>query len=461
MMKLNYRWIWFIAARYIFRKQKKSPSPVLSILGIATGVLALIVIIAVMNGFQMGFIESILEISSYHLRVGPVNEDAANFGNPLPQLPRLRGTAAAAEEAGAFALTIPGVEAAVPFLEFQALVRGRRGGQYAALVRGLPEDALHRDTGMAWRLEFEEGSFDLTNARNILLGAELIRRLGLKMGDEITLFSIPSLFSAGDSEDEYPGLLTFTVAGVFRTGFYEYDTGWAFVNIERAAAFSDAGATLGIKLKNRFHDQRALELVRAALETRPGLGEAAFTSWRDYNRSFFGALRTEKLFMFILVGLIFIVVGLNIYQAQRRAVLEHREDIGLLRAVGGGERAVRLVFVCDGIIIGFTGAASGMILGLLIASNIPQFFTIMENIVNGIIHIVNSIVSIFGAGGGVGGGFSFFSPAVFYIKEIPSRIIPQEAVLIFMFGFLSALAAAWFASRKVSRILVAEVLRYE
>jgi len=434
---MNFRWIWFIAARYIFRKQKKSPSPVLSILGIATGVLALIVIIAVMNGFQLGFIESILEISSYHLRLGPLSETEA-------------------EEAGAAVLNIPGIEAAVPFREFQALVRGRRGGQHAALVRGLPADALMRDAAMARQLEFEEGSFDLSDERNILLGAELFRRLGFRIGEEITLYSIPSLFAAGD--DDNAGLISFVIAGVFRTGFYEYDTGWAFVNIKSAASFSDTGPVLGLKLKNRFHDQRALELARAKLES--SLENAAFTSWRDYNRSFFGALRTEKLFMFILVGLIFIVVGLNIYQAQRRAVLEHREDIGLLRAVGGGERSVRLIFVCDGAIIGFTGAASGLLLGLLIASNIPRFFTIVEYIVNGIIHMVNVIVSIFDTGGTVG-GFSFFSPAVFYIKEIPSRIIPQEAVLIFMFGFLSALAAAWFASRKISRILAAEVLRYE
>ena len=448
--KMNFRWIWFIAARYIFRKQKKSPSPILSILGIATGVLALIVIIAVMNGFQMGFIESILEISSYHLRVGRLD-------------------AAAAEEAADAVLTIPGVEAAVPFQEFQALVRGRRGGQHAALVRGLPADALVRDTGMAGRLVFEEGGFDLADDHNdkrkILLGAELIRRLGLRMDDEVTLFSIPSLFSVGADEDA--ALITFTIAGVFRTGFYEYDTSWAFVGMESAAQFSNTGPVLGIKIKNRFHDQRTLELVHAALEGRPGadksaLENAVFSSWRDYNRSFFGALRTEKLFMFILVGLIFIVVGLNIYQAQRRSVLEHREDIGLLRAVGGGERAVQLVFVCDGAIIGLTGAVSGLILGLLLASNIPQFFTIMEGIVNFIIHIVNSIAGIFGAVGGVSSaGFSFFSPAVFYLKEIPSRIIPQEAVLIFMFGLLSALAAAWFASRKISRIQVAEVLRYE
>jgi len=438
---MKIRWILFIAARYIFRKQKKSPASALSILGIATGVLALVVIIAVMNGFQLGFIESILEISSYHLRIGNVTDG------------HLTETAAADA-----VLAVPGVEAAVPFLEFQALIRGRRGGQQAAVVRGLPPDVLQRDAAMARRLEFEEGFFDLNDERKILLGAELVRRLGVRMGDEITLYSIPSLFSAGDNEDEDAGLVTFMVAGVFRTGFYEYDAGWAFVNIESAAAFCDTGPVLGIKLKNRFHDQRALELVRAALQSN----NAALTSWRDYNRSFFGALRTEKLFMFILVGLIFIVVALNIYQAQRRAVLEHREDIGLLRAVGGGERAVRLIFICDGAIVGFTGAASGLVLGLLIASNISGFFTIMENVVNGIIHVVNSIINIFQGGTGVhGGGFSFFSPAVFYIKEIPSRIIPQEAVLIFMFGFFSALLAAWFASRTISRIQVAEVLRYE
>ena len=446
---MNFRWIWFIAARYIFHKQKKSPSPVFSILGIAVGVFALIVIIAVMNGFQLGFIESILEISSYHLRAGPVTAGHAET---------------AAEEAAAVVLDIPGVEAAVPFLEFQALVRGRRGGQYAALVRGLPADALYRDTAMARRLEFEEGSFDLTDdlddTRKILLGVELARRLGLKMGDDITLYSIQSLFSAAaENSGDGAGLLVFTVAGIFRTGFYEYDTGWAFVGMESAAQFSDNGPVLGIKLKNRFHDQRALELARAGLQTRPGLN-AELSSWRDYNRSFFGALRTEKLFMFILVGLIFIVVGLNIYQAQRRTVLEHREEIGLLRAIGGGEKAVRLIFVCDGAIIGFTGAASGLILGLLVASNIPLFFSVVEKIVNFIIHIVNIISNILRLGG-IGGGFSIFSPAIFYIKEIPSRIIPQEAVLIFMFGLLSALLAAWFASRRVSRILVAEVLRYE
>jgi len=437
---MRFKWIPFIAARYIFRPRNKSPSSVLSILGIGVGVFALVVIIAVMNGFQLSFIESILEISSYHLRAGSV-------------------PASRTEQAGEALLSVPGIEAVVPYREFQALTRGERGGQHAVIVRGVEESAFMHDRGMASRLEFLEGFFDIADEQSALLGSELARRLGVKTGEEITLYSVPSIFAAFDDQDADGGMKSFTVTGIFRTGFYDCDTSWAFIGIDSARAFSDADPVLGIKLKNRFYDRQALELARKSLAAIPGLEGAELSSWRDYNRSFFGALRTEKLFMFILVGLIFIVVGLNIFQAQRRAVLEHREEIGLLRAVGGGESAVRLIFVFDGAIVGFTGAAAGLVLGLLVASDISAFFTVIESIVNFFIYIINGIAGIFGAG--YLGKFAFFSPAVFYVKEIPTRIIPREAVIIFLFGFLSALLAAWFASRKVSRIRPAEVLRYE
>jgi lipoprotein-releasing system permease protein len=120
---------------------------------------------------------------------------------------------------------------------------------------------------------------------------------------------------------------------------------------------------------------------------------------------------------------------------------------------------VRFVFVLDGAIIGFTGASIGLIIGLAVALNISGFFTLVENIVNWFIDILNILASFLGIG--MAGIFSVFSPAIFYIKEIPSRILPFEVALIFMFGFISAVAAAWFASRKISKIEPAEVLRYE
>jgi len=432
---LKKAWIWFVASRYIFKG--RGSSPVLSVLGIAVGVLALIVIIAVMNGFQLGFIESILEISSYHLRLESVPQ------NRVAELLEA-------------VLSVPGIKAAVPFREFQALARGRRSGQQAVLVRGLPENVLEIDRVMGSRLDFEAGFFDISDHGSVILGAELARRLGLRLGDYVTMFSISGILSAQDEG----GLENFLITGIFRTGYYEYDCSWAFVNIESNNFFmNESDIKIGIKIVNRFQDRYSLEQVKKKLLPLPGFEEIEFSSWRDYNRSFFGALRTEKLFMFILVGLIFIVVGLNIFQSQRRSVLQRREEIGLLRAVGGTERAVRFVFVCDGAIIGFTGAAAGLVVGLIIASNIQQFFTLVESVVNAFIGIINILAHLFGAG--QAGNFAVFSPAIFYIKEIPSRILPQEVVIIFLFGFMSALAAAWFASRKAARIQPAEVLRYE
>jgi lipoprotein-releasing system permease protein len=416
----------------------------LAILGIATGVLALTVILAVMNGFQLGFIESILEISSYHLRV-----ESFPPGEPGEELREKMNN-------------LPSIKAAVPFREIQGIVRGRRTGQHGAVVRGVPPDALEQDPGMAQELVFESGAFDLADENAVLLGVELARRIGVEPGDWISLISVGGDLFSGTGEGPEAENTRFLVTGVFRSGYYEYDLGWGFININRAEKMEDpsGGLSLGIKLKNRWQDRTGMDQVRKLLDAQ-GEGTAEVSSWRDYNRAFFGALRTEKLFMFILVGLIFIVVGLNIFQAQRRSVLERREDIGLLRAVGATDMAVRLVFVWDGFIIGLAGAGIGLGLGLLISCNIETFFTLLEGMVNFFIHILNMISSLFLGTEAAGEGFAIFSPTVFYIKGIPSRLIPHEVLLIFLFGFLSALLAAWFASGRVSRTRPAEVLRYE
>ena len=435
---LKFKWIGFVAGRYISRDRRNSPAAIFSVLGIAVGVLALIVIIAVMNGFQMSFIESILEISSGHIRVSdfPDENDSDDLLNQIR--------------------SVPGVVSAVPFRETSVLVRGRVANPRGALVRGLPPDALERDPGLASQLEMVSGSFDLHSPDGIVLGVELARHLSVFTGDTITVLG----FSGGllpDDEDD----LVYTVKGIFHCGFYEYDLGWAFINIDRAAALagSDNKSTLGIKLANRWQDQRFMNEISRLLDNFPSADSAAITSWRDYNRVFFGALRTEKLMMFILVGLIFIVVGLNIYQAQRRSVLERREEIGMLRALGATDRAVRMVFVLDGFIIGFTGAMIGVAAGLLVAFNISAFFSIMEIIVNFFINLINIIAGLFGFGRQ--GVFAIFSPAIFYIKGIPSRVVPLEVVLIFLFGFLSSLLAAFFASGRISKTRPAEILRYE
>jgi lipoprotein-releasing system permease protein len=431
------RWIGFVAGRYVSRGRRNSPTSVFSVLGIATGVLALTVIIAVMNGFQLGFIESILEISSCHVRVEGLNSADAGLMDELR--------------------SVPGVLSVLPFQEINVLLRGRSASPRGALIRGVPPGALALDPGLASRLEMEDGFFDLGDPFSIVLGGELARHLFVDAGDEISLLSI----TGGIREDESGR--AYRVSGIFRSGFYEYDLGWAFINIDTAEelAGESARTVLGIKLKNRWQDQKTVEKIKEVIASLDsGASAVSVRSWRDYNRSFFGALRTEKLMMFILVGLIFIVVGLNIFQAQRRVVLERREEIGLLRALGASSTAVRLVFVWDGFIIGLAGALLGLVPGLLIAYNIQAFFSLLEWVVNFCVAIFNSVFGFIGGYSGQG-EFAVFSTQIFYLKEIPSRIIPREVVLIFLFGFFSALLAAWFASGKVSATKPAEVLRYE
>lgn len=438
-------WIGFVAFRYIRRKGgRSSASSTLPVLGIAVGVLALTVIIAVMNGFQLGFIETILEVSSYHIRIDGFPADRTDL------LERIE--------------SIDGVASAVPFREVKGILRrsveGRTGRPELAVLRALPVDVLSRDSGLASKIDVEAGAFNTGAEDAIVLGAEAALRSGARVGDRVEFISITNILpalSGDDGEDGGGEASTFTIAGIFRTGFYEYDTGWAFVNMDAAARYTDSASfTVGIKLKNRWRLNEAFERINDTI-AEAGLASAPRVStWRDYNKAFFGALRTEKLMMFVLVGLIFIVVALNIFQGQRRIVLEKRDEIGLLRSIGASELDVRCVFAFNGIIIGLTGALAGMIPALLISTHIKQFFTAIETAVN----LVLEGIAMIGGGGG-GGSFAVFSPAVFYIKEIPSRIIPHEVALIFLFGFLSAALAAWLASKKISSIKPAETLRYE
>jgi lipoprotein-releasing system permease protein len=398
--------------------------------------MALIVVLSVMNGFQMGFIESILEISSYHLRVEA----------PPASAPDLEFTESLR--------SVKGVSAVLPFLELQTIARGSLRAQQGCLVRGVPPDAPALDPGLVSRLEFEEGSFDLSDPSSVLLGAELARTLALEVGDEVAFLSL-----SGSSLDTLaPENASFRVAGIFRSGFYEYDLGWAFIPLEAAARLhgGEAPYVYGVKLSDRWRDEAAV----AAVSRLPGAAGAKVVSWRIFNRAFFGALRTEKVMMFLLVGLIFVVVALNVFQAQRRAALERREELGLLRAVGASAVSVRLVFACDGFLIGLAGATAGLVPGLLVSRNIQAFFSALETAVNAGIGLANWVAYAV-SGSPAADSFSVFSPAVFYIKGIPSRTIPAEAAAVFLFGLASATVASWLASGRAARERPAEVLRYE
>ena len=402
--------------------------------------MTLTVVLAVMNGFQLGFIESIVEVSSYHMQVLP----------PPVGSPGVSPAQAAAIRA------IPSVTAVVPFVERQALVEGAFQRPRACVVRAVPPDLLAEDPSQRPHLAVQEGAFDLTDPRGVVIGAELATAMGARVGDQISLTS----YAAAPGGRPAARRTVMLVKGVFKTGYYDFDSGLLFISLAGADAAWGAGEPLprtwGIKVEDRFSDGRALRAVQQVLA---GTG-ATVESWRAYNRSFFDALFVEKLMMMLLVGLIFLVVGFNVFHSLRRRVLARREEIAVLKALGIPPGRIQAVFVIEGLLIGITGGTVGLAAGLALSVNVDRVFSLVEALVNGLMGFSRALLLPFMTGAR-GGGFSIFSPTYFYLSSVPSRVLPREAFLVALFALLACVAAAWAASRAVSRFRPAEVLRYE
>ena len=422
------------------RREKGYGSSLLSVAGIAVGVMTLTVVLAVMNGFQLGFIESIVEISSYHLQVTAIGTGA----DSRVQEDRLASVLA----------RLPAVTAVVPFLERQALLETPFARPRACTIRAVPADLFRRDPSQQARIGMQEGAFDLGDSHSIVIGSELAAVTGAGVGDLLDLVTLER-GGAGISARRS----AFAVSGIFRTGYYDFDAGLVFLSLSAADALFGGGAaparTLGVKIADRFAENG---VVRAAR----GLPEAAgwrVESWRTYNRAFFDALFMEKLMMLLLVGLIFVVVGFNVYHSLRRTVFEKMEEIAILKALGVPPLQIQAIFVLEGLLIGLVGAAVGLVLGLLLSVNINAVFSLVEAAVNGLLAAASALLSPLTPMDG--GGFSIFSPMYFYLTSVPSRVLLREAYLVVFLALFSCGGAAFAASRAISRSRPAEVLRNE
>ncbi len=433
----NRKWTFFVASRYFNtkRKDKTFASSVLSVVGIAVGMMTLITVIAVMNGFQIGFIEDILEISSFHIRV-PVDEEKFN------------------EDDIEKMLQIRGIRSVLPVLESQTMVKTDFSRFQPCLLRGVPSDMAKYDTRLLEQLNVVETGKSILKKGEILLGIELAAQLGISIGDDMHVISL-----AGDQfRSIAPEQDTFRVIGLFKSGYYEFDRGMGFINLESARniAANNDNLVVGIKLDNRYKDRIAVNRIMSE-ETIPLAGKAV--SWREFNSSFFGALKMEKIAMMVLIGLIFIVVGGNIFQSLKRTVLEKTDEISLLKAVGATGKSLRRVFIFDGVFIGVLGATTGLLLGLLITYNINSIFSIFERVSNALLFVIQQLVNPL-----VGAGMeeiSVFSPRYYYMSEVPVNLPVADALFIYSFAFLSSTTAAFFASKKITEIKPSEVLRYE
>lgn len=410
------------------RKGRSRVTSFLSSLGICFGVMTLITVISVMNGFQMSFIDSIMEVSSYHIQVRGISpEEEYMFEQDCEKDKDIR--------------------ASFSFYEAQSLVVGRNGNQSAALIRALPANIMETDSGFKKEARIWSGDFSLSGSDSIILGTELARKLGVRVGNTVSLFAL----SGGNDVQLLSSDRIFTVKGIIRTGYADINASYAFISLDDAEKYlgKNARKMHGIKLYDTKDDAKVI----ASIKNR--FPEADAESWREYNRSFFGTLRIEKNMLFLLVLIIFVVVAINIFNGMRRTVYERRGEISALSAFGGKKTAIQFIFIMQGFLTGLKGAVPGLAAGLLLSIKMSDIFIIMSKIVYYLQFFCIMLMAPSSA------QFLRENPMYMVYASIPPRIFPGEVLLITVFGIFSSLLASWSASREVLGLAVAEVMRDE
>ena len=431
----NFAWMLFVSKRFakVDRKGLSALTASLSSLGIAFGVMTLIVVMAVMNGFQSGFIESILEISSFHARAIVENqEDFTVVENLLSKNKH--------------------VNAVIPFYDAQGLVVGNNTRQQSAFLRFLPENILEQDDGFAEQVSMSIGEFDLSENKTVI-GYSLAKALNVRVGDTINIFAMSGSSDVNLISDSR----VFEVSGIFTSDYSEINSSFMFFSLDvgKNVLGENAIPHVGIKLANSEKDALVIAQIRKGLEKNQTENSVHMESWRDYNTAFFGALRMEKNLLMFVVLMIFIVVGVNIFNSMRRMVFERREDIAVLSALGATNSRIQAIFILRGLLIGVSGAVVGLLLGVLISVNMDTVFMIISKAVYWVQYFFTMIFNKDNL------SLVTENPMFMYYAEIPTVMKFSETALITAFGLLSALLASWIASKKILKLFAAEVLRYE
>jgi lipoprotein-releasing system permease protein len=408
----------FVGLRYTRAKRRNhfiSFISGISILGIALGIIALVVVLSVMNGFHKEVRERILGMASHAM------------------ITSARGGLEEWPEAISLAGNHPEVVGSAPYVETQAmLVSG--GSVQGAIVRGVNPDLEPRVSNVGEHMvsgalpDLEAGNY------RIVLGRELANLLGATVGDKVTVV-VPkaSITPVGTM----PRLKRFTVSGVFEVGMGDYDRGVALVHIEDAAKLNSLGdAVTGVRL--RLVD--LIEAPRVSRELAAALPGVYYVSdWTDQHRNFFRALRTEKRMMGIILFLIVLVAAFNIVSTMVMVVTEKQSDIAILRTLGASSTSIMWIFVVQGATIGTLGLVIGVAAGVVLSLNVEP--------------IVAAIERAFSV--------QFIDPNLYYISQLPSDLQWRDVAMVASGAVLATLLATFYPAWRASRIHPAEALRYE
>ncbi len=385
-----------------------------SMLGIALGVAALIIVLSVMNGFQKEVRDRMLSVVS-HVEIfapnGQAMQDVATTMRQAKQHPEVIGAA--------------------PFVAAQGLI-ARGEDMKGVIVRGIDPEREGEVTDLAAAnaqvlQQLTPGSF------NIVLGQELAHQMGVQVGDTVTLIA-PSgqVTPAG----VVPRLKQMTVAGTFDSGHYEYDSAMVMLHHEDAQRIFRLEGPTGIRLKlKNLH-----EAPRVVQELSGMITEFLYLrDWTQQNKTWFAAVQVEKRMMFIILTLIVAVAAFNLVSTLVMTVTDKRADIAILRTLGASPASIMGIFMVQGAMVGVIGTFAGLALGLLVACNIDV--------------IVPAIEQALGA--------SFLPKDIYLISKMPSEPQSSDIMPIAIISLILAFVATIYPSWRASRVNPAEALRYE
>jgi lipoprotein-releasing system permease protein len=408
----------FIGLRYTRAKRRNhfiSFISLISMLGMGLGVMALIVVLSVMNGFQK-------EIRARMLGASPHLEVVADGGRMEDWQPILDKVA-----------QNPQVLAAAPYVAGQGMLSFGQSVQ-GVMVRGI--DPLRETAITELANKVKIGRLDSLRSTEfgIVLGSDLARALGVRMGEKVMLIAPQgSITPAG----MMPRLKQFRVVGIFEIGMAPYDNSLALINIVDAQKLFQLGdAVTGISTKLRDIDKAP----DVAGELQQQLPQGLYANdWTHQNSNYFSAVKMEKKMMFIILSLIVAVAAFNIVSTLVMAVTDKQADIAILRTLGASPASIMKIFIVQGVVIGLIGTLMGSIGGILLALNLNVVVPFIEHLF----------------------GVQFLAKDVYYISELPSDLRYHEVILVSGLSFLISLIATLYPSYRASKTQPAEALRYE
>ncbi|MCK4846581.1 MAG: lipoprotein-releasing ABC transporter permease subunit [Deltaproteobacteria bacterium] len=423
----------FIGLRYLRAKRKTSFVSVItfiSILGITVGVSALIIVLAVMTGFEEDLKKKILGINS-HIVVSAFGGSAIYDYNEVTAKIR----------------TVDGVTGASPFIYGQALL-STEDGVMGVVVRGVERETLGDvsilpDKMIDGSLEALDKSFKDTKTQGgvpgIVIGAELANILGVRVGTGVNVVT-PSVRSslAGGSRTG-PRMTRLEVVGIFEVGMYEYDSTLAFISLENAQSFfkvKDSATGIEVKTSDAY---RAEEIRNDIKDVLKGGTPYFARTWMEMNKNLFSALKLEKAAMFIILMLVVMVAALNIISTLIMVVMQKGKEIAILKSLGATSRSIMKIFMIEGVVIGLVGTFLGTVIGLLTALNLEAIVRFIENTFN----------------------FRILPPSIYYIDKLPSKVEPMTVLAIIIISLAISFLATVYPSWKASRFTPVEGLRYE